>query len=165
MLTKKEVEQLAMLLKKIENPQQGLPQPVFDALCHVIPFISCELAVVNKKGELLLTWREDEWWSGWHFPGGLMRYGESVDVRIKKMALDETGIRVKKYSFLFPANYTKSPRANGVSLVFVCEENTSTEGKFFKNMPKDIIPEHRILWKHVRKAINENNKHKFLIVD
>ncbi|HCM53140.1 TPA: hypothetical protein DIS57_04255 [Candidatus Wolfebacteria bacterium] len=153
MLTKKETEQLATLLGKIEDPHSGLPQPVFDALCDVVPFIACELVVMNEKGEILLTWREDQWWKGWHFPGGLMRYRETVDERIKKMAIAEVGLHIKKYKFLFPLNYWNSPRGSGVSLVFLSKSDRPAEGTFFKTMPKDIIPEHRILWKNVRKAI------------
>ncbi|EKD23717.1 MAG: hypothetical protein ACD_81C00190G0018 [uncultured bacterium] len=61
MITKKETEKLAALLGKIDNPHDGLPQPVFDALCGVVPFVACELVVMNKKGEFLLTWREDQY--------------------------------------------------------------------------------------------------------
>ena len=155
MLTKKEIDQLAVLLKKIDNPRGGLPQPVFDALCGVVPFVACELAIMNKKGELLLAWREDQWWKGWHFPGGLMRHRETFDERIKATALREVGIDVKKHSFLFPINYHDSVRGHVVSLIFLCHAETSTEGKFFKTMPKDIIPEHREMWRGIRKAIRD----------
>lgn len=154
MITPEEIEQLAVLLRKIEDPHSGLPQPVFDALCDVIPFIACELVVMNKKGELLLTWREDQWWRGWHFPGGLMRYRETFDERINKMAMAEIGIHVKKYEFLFPINYDKSPRGPGVSLVFLSREESSKEGQFFSAMPEDIIFEHREVWEKVRKIID-----------
>ncbi|HEY4494840.1 MAG TPA: hypothetical protein VJC01_00090, partial [Candidatus Paceibacterota bacterium] len=61
MLTNKEIKKLVLLLAKIKNPHEGLPQPVFDALCGIVPFVACELVVVGKKG-ILLTWREDKWW-------------------------------------------------------------------------------------------------------
>ncbi len=155
MLTKKETEQLVSLLKKIPDPHEGLPQPVFDALCDVVPFAACELVVMNKKGELLLTWREDRWWKGWHFPGGLLRHRESPDDRLKKMALHEIGIHLKKYKFLFPVDYSKGLRGSGISLVFLCDHESPKEGTFFKTMPKDIIPEHRDVWRRVRKAIKD----------
>lgn len=160
MLTKKETEQLALLLGKIDDPHSGLPQPVFDALCNVIPFTACELAIMNKKGELLLTWREDKWWKGWHFPGGLMRYRESFDERIKKTALQETGVHVKTHEFLFPINYDRGSRGHCVSLLFLCKAETATTGTFFKTMPKDIIFDHRILWKHIRAKTGSKVKAK-----
>jgi len=154
MLTNKEIEQLVTLLKKIDNPHNGLPQPIFDALCGVVPFAGCELIVMNKKGELLLTWREDKWWKGWHFPGGLMRHRETVDERIKKMALHEIGLRVKKYQFLFPINYHTGLRNHVTSLIFLTHSECVEQGTFFKTMPKDIIPDHRIIWRHVQKALS-----------
>lgn len=161
MLTKKEIDQLAALLKKIDDPHGGLPQPVFDALCDVVPFVACELAIMNKKGELLLTWRDDKWWKGWHFPGGLMRYRETVDERIKKTALNETGIRVKAYEFLCPINYHSSPRGHGVSLIFLTKSEHAKEGTFFKTMPKDIIPEQRIMWRHIRAMTGDSAKKRY----
>lgn len=155
MLTSKEQEQLIALLKKIKNPQLGLPQPVFDALVKIVPFVSCELIIVNKKG-ILLTWREDKWWKGWHFPGGLIRYKESFEKRIQKTALSELGIRIKKYEFLFPINYLDSPRNHGISLIFLCmTDMIPNDGKFFKKMPQDIIREHKKLWGMIIKKIGD----------
>jgi len=146
MLDKKELKQLASLIKKIDKPHEGLPQSVFDFLLSIIPFIACELVVVGEKG-ILLTWREDKWWKGWHFPGGLLRYRESFDERIQKVAFDELGINLTSYKFLFPINYSQGARGHSVSLVFLCETAmTPKDDKFFKKMPKDIIDVHKELW-------------------
>lgn len=146
MLNQKELKQLTALLKKIDKPHEGLPQPIFDALCDVVPFVACELIVKNKKG-ILLTWREDKWWKGWHFPGGLLRYRENFDERIQKVAWDELGVNITGYKFLFPINYSQGVRGHCVSLVFLCETNVASKsGKFFKKMPKNIISAHKELW-------------------
>jgi len=151
MLTLKEQKQLVTLLEKIENPQQGLPQSVFDALVKIVPFISCELIIVNKKG-ILLTWREDKWWKGWHIPGGLLRYKESLDNRIKEVADKELGIKIKKYRFLFNMNYMEDSRGHSVSFVFLCStDETPRDGQFFKKMPEDIIIEHIEMWNKLKK--------------
>jgi colanic acid biosynthesis protein WcaH len=155
MLKPAELKQLTVLLRKIDNPRLGLPQAVFDELVKIVPFVACELIIVGKKG-ILLTWREDNWWRGWHFPGGLLRYKESFAKRIRKTAWEELGIRIKKYRFLFPANYPNSPRNHGVSLIFLCTTDMPPkDGKFFKKMPRDIINEHKKLWnKIIRKIEN-----------
>ncbi|MEK9182889.1 MAG: NUDIX domain-containing protein [Patescibacteria group bacterium] len=151
MLTPKELKQLSSLLKKIDTPHAGLPQPVFDALCGLVPFVACELVIVGKKG-ILLTWRKDKWWLGWHFPGGLLRYRESFEERIQAVARKELGINVIDYKFLFAKDCSQGERGHVVSLVFRCETAmTPKRGKFFKKMPKNIIEAHKELWKKIQK--------------
>lgn len=152
MLNKKEISQLQKLLSKIKYPE--LREEVFEALVKVVPFVACELVIVNNKKELLLTYREDEYWQGWHFPGGLMRFNDSFAKRIREVAKNELGIRVKDYKFLFPMNYTHSPRGHAVGLVFICiTKDKPKDGRFFATMPKAIIKGHREVWKKVRKSI------------
>lgn len=154
MLTQKETKQLVKLLGKIKNSHLGLPQEVFEALVRLVPFVSCELVITNRRKEILLTYRYDKWWRGWHFPGGLMRLHESFEERIKKTAQAELGARVKSFSFLFPVNYNRGPRGHAVSLVFLCKiRSQPKDGKFFKTMPRDIIPEHRTVWRQAKPLI------------
>ena len=155
MLDKKELKQLASLIKKIDKPHESLPQSVFEALCGIVPFVACELIVKNKKG-ILLTWREDKWWNGWHFPGGLLRYRENFDERIQKVAWEELGINITNYKFLFPINCSQGSRGHSVSLVFLCEtEMIPKDGKFFKKMPKNIIETHKELWEMVADTLTQ----------
>ncbi|TAN45672.1 MAG: NUDIX domain-containing protein [Rhodospirillales bacterium] len=151
MLTQRELKELVTLLKKISRPKRDLPQPVFDALIPVLPFIACELVVTNHRGEILLTWRDDRYWKGWHFPGGLLRYGESFLHRIRYVARHELGVRVTRARFLSVLNYPGAGRGHGVSLVWHCTvDRTPKKGKFFRRMPHGIIWEHRRVWKNVR---------------
>ena len=151
MLSEKESKQLSLLLKKIDNPHEGLPQPIFDALCDLVPFVACELAIVDKKKGVLLTWREDKWWHGWHFPGGLLRFRENFEERIERVAWEELGINLSKIKFLFPKNCNQGARGHVVSLFFLCEtEMTPKKGKFFKKMPKNIIDAHKEFWKKIQ---------------
>lgn len=150
-LNDKEIKKLSELLLKIDNPKDGLPQNVFNSLINIIPFISCELIIRTKEG-ILLTWRNDEYWQGWHIPGGLMRFRDSFDRRIKEVAKIELGVKVKKYKFLFPINYVNCSRGHAVSLVFLCEiDSLPKDGKFFKKMPKNIINEHVETWNKLKK--------------
>lgn len=152
MLTSKEIKQLTSLLKKIDNPHEGLPQPVFDALLKVVPFVACELAIVDNEGKYLLTERNDEWFKGWHFPGRLMRYRESFEECIKNVATKEIGATIISYKFLFVKDCSRGSRGHVVSLIFLCKIAMSPKnGKFFKIMPKNIIEEHKELWKKIKK--------------
>lgn len=154
MLSQKEIKHLVSLIKKIDNPHEGLPQPVFDILIKTVPFVACELVVADKKG-ILLTWREDKLWRGWHFPGGLLRYRERFEERIEQVAWKEFGVNVSSWKFLFPKDGSQGKRGHVVSLVFLCRTlMTPKSGKFFKKMPKNIIEEHKELWKRVHPHTN-----------
>ena len=153
MLSKKEIQQLSVLLKKIDNPHEGLPQPIFDALLRIVPFVACELVITDKKG-ILLTYRHDKWFKGWHLPGGLMRYNESFQERIDHVIKNELGVKVINIKFLFPYNYNFCVRGHGVSLFFLCQTDKKPKnGKYFKKMPKNIIPAHKKVWEQVSNLI------------
>jgi len=154
MINQKEIKHLVSLIKKIDNPHEGLPQPVFDALIKVVPFVACELAVVGKKG-ILLTWREDKWWKGWHFPGGLLRYQESFEERMDQVAWKEFGVNISSCKFLFVKDCSHGKRGHVVSLIFICHTSmTPKSGKFFKKMPKNIIEDHKEMWERVHPHTN-----------
>jgi len=154
MLNSKEAKHIVSLIKKIDNPHEGLPQPIFDALCGIVPFVACELVVINKKREILLEWRHDRWWCGWHFPGGLLRFRESFEERLDKVAWDELGINLVSYQFLFAKDYSQGLRGHTISLVFLCQTSMKPKkGKFFKKMPENIIESHKEFWGEVKKIL------------
>lgn len=151
MLSQKDIRQFVRLAKKIDKPHEGLPKEVFQALCKVVPFAACELAIVNAKKEILLAWRDDKFWRGWHFPGGLIRFRETFEERIETTAWDELGVRIENFKFLFPINYSQIERGHSVSLVFLCKTDMNPKkGKWFKTMPKNIIEEHKEVWDKVK---------------
>ena len=140
-----------MLLSKIDNPQTGLPQPVFDALLQIVPYVACELLVVNDKNEVLMTPRDDVCGKGWHFPGGLLRYRESNKDRLEKVAENELGIKLSSQKFVFQTNFNKCTRGHIVSLIFLCKTNdTPKNGQFFKDMPENTIGAHKIIWGQIK---------------
>lgn len=154
MLTKTETKRLVKLLGKIENPYKGLPQEIFIALTKLVPFISCEVVLVHAKKEILLTWRNDQWWTGWHLPGGLMRLGESFKESLRNTAKRELGIRLTSFEFLFLHNYQKGQRGHAISLVFLCRTNQKpNDGKFFKTMPEDLIAIQKPLWHKLKRLV------------
>ncbi|OFZ55546.1 MAG: hypothetical protein A3D92_11390 [Bacteroidetes bacterium RIFCSPHIGHO2_02_FULL_44_7] len=156
MLSKAEEKQFASLIKKIGDVRKGLSKPLFDALCKIVVFPACELVLVNNKKEILLTYRKDKYWKGWHFPGGLIRFRESLVKRLKTTAKAELGVSLSNLKFLFPINYPLSKRGHSLSLVYLCKtKNHPKDGQWFKTMPKDIIPEHRELWRMVKKALKK----------
>lgn len=157
MFTNQDEKYLLAAIKKIKRPQNGLPFPVFEALCKIVPFVGCEIIIKDRKGRFLLTWRDDKWYHGWHFPGGLLRAGDTFKRRINETAIRELGVRIKKISFLKPMDSgRRDNRGYGISLAFLCvPDKEPAAGRFFSKMPKDIIPEHRALWKELRSGNNK----------
>jgi colanic acid biosynthesis protein WcaH len=88
-------EQLADLLSFIGNPREGLPQEIFYFISQLTPMVNVDLLIKNNSGQTLLTWREDGFYGpGWHIPGGIIRFKETAEARIHKVANSELGITV-----------------------------------------------------------------------
>lgn len=116
---------LASLLDRVSraipDPTQGLPDAVFRFVLKVTPMISVDLLVRNDRGEHLLAWREDEYMSGWHIPGGIIRFNEPIPARIAAVAKGELAATVKHgeqphevKQFFYP------PRGHFIALLFLC---------------------------------------------
>jgi colanic acid biosynthesis protein WcaH len=154
MFPKKDLNSLKNIISKIKNPERGIEQEVFDILCKIITHVACELIILNQHKEILLTYRHDKIWQGWHFPGGILRYREAFESRLKQVAKLELQAKLKTAKFLFPFNYINGQRGHDVSLVFLCELKSKPKiGKWFKQMPKNIISEHKELWKKVKYVV------------
>lgn len=148
---------LARELEKYFRPgkNQDLPKPIFDALLQMRPTVAVDIIAVNSKGELLLTWRDDQWWRGWHFPGGLLRFGETFLERLEKTSKRELGVGIKSAKFLTVKNYGEHERGHDVSIVFLCQlKGKPKHGRFFAKKPKPMITVHEKFWGEVKKLIN-----------
>ena len=66
-------ELIAAIDASIDDPRKRLPQPVFDLVSRITPVVNVDLLVRNERREVLLTWRHDELYHGWHVPGGVVR--------------------------------------------------------------------------------------------
>ena len=56
--------------------------------------VNVDLLIRNDRREILLTWRHDELYHGWHVPGGVMRYKERLADRVAAVAHIELGTAV-----------------------------------------------------------------------
>ena len=79
----------------IEDPRRGLPEDLFLFASRITPMVNVDLLIKNERGQTLLTWRDDGYWKpGWHIPGGIIRYQESIADRIRAVARTELGAKV-----------------------------------------------------------------------
>jgi colanic acid biosynthesis protein WcaH len=88
-------EALALLDTWALDPGRGLPEELFLFVSRLVPMVNVDLFISDDEGRVLLTWRDDEiFGAGWHVPGGMIRYRETAEDRIRATALEELGAEV-----------------------------------------------------------------------
>lgn len=82
-------------LTKGVSPEDGLPEKLFLEISGLVPIPNVDLFILDEEGRLLLTWRDDPYFgTGWHLPGGCIRFKETMLERIHKTAINELGTDV-----------------------------------------------------------------------
>lgn len=77
------------------DPREGLPVELFEWISSMVPIPNVDLMIINNKKQILLSWRNDEYYGkGWHLPGGCIRFKESIEERIQRTAIAEIGTEV-----------------------------------------------------------------------
>lgn len=94
------IQAIAALKEEMERegirPENGLGEDLFLFSSTLMPVVNVDLLVVNEKGQVLLTWRDDpHCGTGWHIPGGCIRFGETAMERAEKTAQQEFGCGVR----------------------------------------------------------------------
>jgi colanic acid biosynthesis protein WcaH len=80
----------------VGEPAGGLPEDFFLFVSRYTPLINVDLLIQDEHGRTLLTWREDETYgAGWHVPGGIIRFQETAEERIRATAQRELGTDVE----------------------------------------------------------------------
>ena len=138
-LTPKEIKNLVRLLKKVKLPA---PYPVFVALAKSVPFIAVDIAVMPDKNHILLTYRKDEFYDGWHIPGSILRYGELVENAYKRVMRKELGMKILKPKFINYFDVLFDYHDKGIVLLFAVKLKVKPKiGKYFslKNLPENFL--------------------------
>ncbi|MGC9197168.1 MAG: NUDIX domain-containing protein [Syntrophobacteraceae bacterium] len=87
---------IATLMKAVPDPSGGLPDNVFYYISRTTPLVNVDLLIQDEKGRTLLAWRDDRYaGTGWHIPGGILRFRETFEERIGKVAESEIGAFVQ----------------------------------------------------------------------
>ena len=86
--------------------------------------VNVDLLIHNPTKGVILTWRSDKFYGpGWHIPGGIIRFKESLITRLKKVALKELNIeKIEKINFqsIYQImNPTRDIRGHFLSLCFL----------------------------------------------
>src|SRR5208283_5853271 len=87
---------IATLVEAVPEPSLGLPDSVFYYISRTTPLVNVDLLIKDEKGRTLLSWRNDQYAGmGWHIPGGIVRFKETLETRVQKVAEAEIGTAVQ----------------------------------------------------------------------
>ncbi|MFZ2656840.1 MAG: NUDIX domain-containing protein [Victivallales bacterium] len=121
-------EAIAILDKQVPNPCLGLPDEVFYYISRTTPMLNVDLLIKDEKERTLLSWRDDQYaGKGWHIPGGIVRFKETLETRIMKVAENEVGAHV---------DFDPAPMA--INQIILTESNT--RGHFISILYKCYLP-------------------------
>lgn len=157
---------LQYLISQLEShvpvPQEGLPEPIFLLVSRLTPLLSVDLLIRDDTGRTLLTWREDQSYGpGWHVPGGIVRYRESIANRVQEVARLELGAQVEyeatPLSIVESVRPNVTDRAHTISMLYQCRLVTPPDlnlrfdrgaprpgcWQWHSTCPENLIPEHR----------------------
>lgn len=132
-----------------------LPYEDYLSIYQRVPRLCVDLLLITGDG-LLLSRRDIEPGKGlWHFPGGTVLMGESIEDALKRIALDETGLRVFNPRFIDVMEFNGKNNLffHTVSLVYKLDmEDAVPRGskqgktlKFLKDLPEGMIEEQKEL--------------------
>ncbi|SRR5579884_692051 len=116
---------IAALANGIGDPRRGLPEEVFLFASRIVPMINVDLFIRDSEDRTLLTWRDDRFYgSGWHIPGGIIRYKETAAERILACARDELGAEVSfepQPMVVAETILDQAERGHFISLLYRCQ--------------------------------------------
>jgi ADP-ribose pyrophosphatase YjhB (NUDIX family) len=119
-----------LLLEMSEDPRGFIPDEAWlpAQKAFALPYV--EMAIVRrsrKRIQILLAHRSDEYWVGWHLPGGLWRTRQTLQDCIASLAEIELGegIRVSLLAQGMWEKWHDHPYGSIISHVAIClAENT-----------------------------------------
>lgn len=123
-------EAVKVLAEAVPDPSAGLPDEVFYYISATTPLINVDLLIRDERDRTLLAWRNDSHaGTGWHIPGGIIRFKESIAERIRQVALSEIGVMVDFDHDVLAINemihHDRDVRGHFISLLYNCRLDSS----------------------------------------
>lgn len=134
-------EALAVLAAWATDPGTAVPYELFLFISRLVPMVNVDLLISDEQGRLLLTWRDDDiHGTGWHFPGGMIRFKETAAERIRATAREELGAEVSFHETPFVEQIiepVRDTRGHHVALVYRCRllSGPDESGRFTSGQP------------------------------
>lgn len=120
------IDGISQVLDTIDGTA-GVGKTLFESISRLTPAISVELIIKSQdQKSSLLTWRDDEFYGpGWHVPGGVVRFKETLTSRVDKVLNHEIGVPASKIEgpigFHEIFNNQRDIRGHFISFVFLVE--------------------------------------------
>lgn len=116
---------VSVLEAHVPDPSRGLPDEVFYYISRTTPLVNVDLLVKDEGGRTLLSWRNDRYaGQGWHLPGGIIRFKETMEERVRQVAATEIGAPVDFDPVPLAVNQLIAPqlpvRNHFISILFCC---------------------------------------------
>lgn len=162
---------LAACIRELEellpHPESGIGSQMFEYLSKITPIVNVDLLIKNKEGSVLLSWRQDECGTGWHIPGGIIRYKETAKERIRKVMKEEIGVSLgyqEKPLAIEEIIMDQETRGHFISLLYQCYIKEASprvketppfkpgDLKWHKSFPENMVKGQREVY---RKYFNE----------
>jgi len=123
-------EAIETLKKEVPDARQGLPEDLFYYISTTTPLVNVDLLIQDEKGRTLLSWRDDPYCGqGWHIPGGIVRFQETLEDRLQKVAENEIGTKVDFDPTPLTVNQCIHPqqdiRSHFISILYKCSLSAS----------------------------------------
>ncbi len=157
-----------VLAAECRNPHLGLPESVFLLLSRLTPLVNVDLLIKDDMGRTLLTWRDDIYYgSGWHIPGGIVRFKETIHERIIAVARLELDCEVVFEPCPVATNeyiaQKRCERGHFISFLYRCKLATEPPEKlkyqegnpqpgmyaFFRQAPENLLNIHDVYRKYI----------------
>lgn len=137
-----------LLIALLKHLEPGHWEEAFIPLKKMGVSCAVELVIISGRG-VLLTWRDDVFFTGWHTPGTYLDQGETWEMAAKRCAKRELGVDVSVVRPLPPPmNNTDNPRFHDITVLLLCciTEGMPAKGRWFTQCPQDLIPVHQKYW-------------------
>lgn len=123
-------EAVEVLSAAVPDPTVGLPDEVFYYISRTTPLINVDLLIKDELGRTLLAWRNDPHaGTGWHIPGGIIRFKETAAERVRQVARSEIGAMVdfdrEPIAINEMIHRERALRGHFISLLFNCRLDSS----------------------------------------
>ncbi len=132
---------------------EKLPYEEFKKIYSRVPRLCIDLIFVQENGVLMIERAIDPGKGNWHFPGGTVLMGESINDTITRIAAEETNLQVLDFELLGYMEFDESdnPYFHTISMVFRINQFEGTlkggrQGshlKFHSQIPEKIIIEQK----------------------